>query len=208
MSVKKATKKDLKEACVKQAMRILDKQGLEKLSLREVARKLGVSHQAPYRHFPSREHLLAEMVRRAFEDFAQFLDKRENGSDAEEDLRNMGMAYVAYSMKHPLYYRLMFNTALPDAKDHPEMMQKAQFAFNMLINGIRAVHETRFPEQVDERSEKDAFFIWSALHGLCSIMESDAIDNLRDDPGGQAEIVEAIFERLGWAMNHDANAVN
>ena len=206
MSLKKAGKKDLKEACVKQAMRIVDKKGLEHLSLREVARKLGVSHQAPYRHFPSREHLLAEMVRRAFEDFAQFLDKRDHGSNAEEDLHSMGQAYVAYSMKHPLYYRLMFNTALPNSQDHPEMMEKAQFAFNMLIDGIRAVHATRFPDQVEQRSEKDAFFIWSALHGLCSIMESDAIENLGGDPNGRAEIVEAIFERLGWAMNHDANA--
>ena len=145
------------------------------------------------------------MVRRAFEDFAQFLDNRDHGDDAEADLRSMGMAYVAYSMKHPLYYRLMFNTALPNPQDHPEMMEKAQFAFDMLINGIRAVHATRFPEQVDARSEKDAFFIWSSLHGLCSIMESDAIENLRADPGGRAEIVEAIFERLGWAMNHDAS---
>ncbi len=189
-------------------MKIVDKQGLEKLSLREVARKLGVSHQAPYRHFPSRDHLLAEMVRRAFEDFAKFLENREQGADAEEDLRSMGLAYVAYSMKHPLYYRLMFNTSLPNAQDHPEMMQKAQFAFDMLINGIRAVHTVRFPDQVEERSEKDAFFIWSTLHGLCSIMESDAIDNLREDPGGQAEIVEAIFERLGWAMGHDSKLIS
>ena len=69
----------------------------------------------------------------------------------------MGQAYVAYSMKHPLYYRPMFNTALPNPKDHPEMMEKAQFAFNMLINGIRAVHSTQFPDQVEARRKRMLF---------------------------------------------------
>ena len=189
-------------------MKIVDKQGLEKLSLREVARKLGVSHQAPYRHFPSREHLHAEMVRRAFDDFARYLDRRDPGETPEEDLRNMGIAYLNYSMKHPLYYRLMFNSAVPDKQCHPEMMKSSEFAFNMLVEGIRRVHEVHFPDQVDERSEKDAFFIWFSLHGLCSILESQVLQAMRSDPARQAEVIDSIFERLGWVMNHDARQIH
>ncbi|MDJ0833646.1 MAG: TetR/AcrR family transcriptional regulator [Gammaproteobacteria bacterium] len=205
MSLQRKNKKDLKEACVKQAMSIVDKKGLEHLSLREVARKLGVSHQAPYRHFPSREHLLAEMVRRAYEDFASFLRNREPGENEEDDLRNMGIAYVTYSMKHPLYYRLMFNTSLPNPEAHPEMMKSSQFAFNLLVQGIRQVHAIRFPDQVEERSVKDALFIWFSLHGLCSILESEVIGAISLDKATQASMVDAIFERLSWVMNHDAN---
>jgi AcrR family transcriptional regulator len=50
---------DLREACVKQALEIIAKGGIDSLSLRDVARRLGVSHQAPYKHFPSRDHILA-----------------------------------------------------------------------------------------------------------------------------------------------------
>ena len=56
----------MREACVEEALAIVGEAGLEALSLREVARRLHVSHQAPYKHFPSRDHILAEVVGRAF----------------------------------------------------------------------------------------------------------------------------------------------
>ncbi len=56
------SKIDLKEACVVAAQEVIAERGVENLSLREVSRKLGVSHQAPYKHYPSRDHLLAEPV--------------------------------------------------------------------------------------------------------------------------------------------------
>ena len=66
----------LKEACVQAAREVIAEHGVESLSMRDVARKLNISHQAPYRHFESRDHLLAEIMRRCFADFAQHLDKR------------------------------------------------------------------------------------------------------------------------------------
>ena len=77
---------DLREACLVEAMAIIEQEGLEKLSLREVARRLGVSHQAPYRHYPSRDHLLVEVMRRCFRDFATFLDDRAKEDDPRKDL--------------------------------------------------------------------------------------------------------------------------
>ena len=53
---------NLREACIAEAFRIIEDAGLEALSLREVARRLGVSHQAPYKHFPSRDHIVAEIL--------------------------------------------------------------------------------------------------------------------------------------------------
>ena len=72
---------ELKEACVRAAREVIAEHGVEQLSLREVARKLGVSHQAPYRHYPSRDHLLAEVMRRCFESFARSLDERQRSGD-------------------------------------------------------------------------------------------------------------------------------
>ena len=71
--ISKASDPGLKAACLKAAREAIAEHGLEQLSLREVARRLGVSHQAPYKHFPSRDHLLAEVIRQCFEDFAASL---------------------------------------------------------------------------------------------------------------------------------------
>lgn len=62
-------------------------QGTEGLSMRDVARKLNISHQAPYKHFPSRTHLLAEIMRRCFEDFARFIDA-ESKAHVTDELRS------------------------------------------------------------------------------------------------------------------------
>ncbi len=68
---------ELKEACVLAAHEVIAEHGIEALSLREVARKLGVSHQAPYRHYPTRDHLLAEVMRRCFQQFALEIDQSD-----------------------------------------------------------------------------------------------------------------------------------
>jgi len=63
--------------------------GWEALSLRDVAQRLGVSHQAPYKHFPSRDHILAGIVGRAYEEFAGELDRRARSEDHFEDLGDL-----------------------------------------------------------------------------------------------------------------------
>gem|GEM_PF-1537080 len=123
---------DLREACIREALAIIEVGGVESLSLREVARRLGVSHQAPYKHFPDRDHILAEIVRRAFESFATYLDSRPLTGDPINDMHEMGMAYLRYARTHPLQYRLMFSTPLPDPAQHPQMMQSARHAFDLL----------------------------------------------------------------------------
>ena len=136
MAGKNNKTRDLREACVKEALAIVAKGGLDALSLRDVARRLGVSHQAPYKHFPSREHILAEVVSRAYSSFAGHLAKRTRSDDPYRDLGHLGQSYLDYARKHPLHYQLMFGTPLPDPAEHPEMMSQARQAFAMLREAI------------------------------------------------------------------------
>ncbi len=163
----------MREDCVREAISIIEEQGLEELSLREVARRLGVSHQAPYRHYPSRDALLAEVVSRAFRAFAQYLDARPKTGDPVADLRTMGEAYLRYAVAHPLRYRLMFATPLPDPKAHPNMMRDAQHAFLMLSEGIAAMRGA-----VEDAPLLDAMFVWSTLHGYASVLQTQIMEHL------------------------------
>jgi len=174
-SIKKKPR-DLREACVQEALEIIGKSGVEGLSLRAVSRRLGVSHQAPYKHYPTRDHLLAEIVARAYTSFAQHLDSRPRRKNPFDDLQEIGRAYMNYALANPLHYRLMFNTALPDAELHPEMMERARHAFSILRDAISRLDmaDPDTPRPVD----LDALYVWATVHGLASIMPSSAMKSL------------------------------
>ena len=190
MATMSSKNEDLREACVKEALAIIAKGGIDALSLRDVARRLGVSHQAPYKHFPSREHILAEVVGRAYAGFAAYLEKRPRDDDPYIDLGNLGRCYLDYARKHPLHYQLMFGTPLPDPAEHPEMMAKAEHAFATLRETI-----SRLPGRgPDADVDLDALFAWSVVHGLASILQTPATEKvgLR-----KAAIAEATAHTLG-----------
>jgi AcrR family transcriptional regulator len=167
---------ELRDACIVAAQEVIAERGIENLSLREVSRKLGVSHQAPYKHYPSRDHLLAEVMRRCFHRFAAHLDARRRFDDPEQDLESLGQQYLAYARQHPLEYRLMFSTTWPESAEQAELVGDATHAFDILRGVLRRMHG----ESADKRDlvELDALYIWSTMHGLAGVMNGQCIDKL------------------------------
>src|SRR5689334_5464324 len=102
---------DLYETLVKSGTELLIEQGIDKFTLRECARRAGVSHAAPKNHFDSVEDLLCEIAARGFEQFFQALDAAANSEPVptpENRLAAMGRAYVAFARRNPAIYLLMF----------------------------------------------------------------------------------------------------
>jgi AcrR family transcriptional regulator len=190
---------ELKEACVRAAHEVIAEHGIEALSLREVARKLGVSHQAPYRHYPTRDHLLAEVMRRCFEQFAVALDQREQSEDPSSDLRALGQAYLRFAATHPLEYRLMFNAPWPEKADHPTLVRDATHAFDILREVLSRVHGGKKAKKA--AVDLDAMFIWSTMHGLASIMQSNAMSHLDLPKSTSAKAQPHVMEMIGFAMH-------
>lgn len=203
MTESKRPPRDLREACLAEALAVIASDGVEKLSLREVARRLGVSHQAPYKHFPSRDHILAGVVARAFADFAAFLDTHVPGGDPEAELEAMGQAYLDYAKAHPLEYRLMFGTPLPDAEAHPEMMGQARHAFALLSAGLKRKATARGLTLTDEQAMMDAMFIWSGLHGFAAISTSAILGPLGFEPRHMEAARAHLFSAIGKALVPD-----
>ena len=194
---------DLREACIEEALKIIEASGVENLSMREVSRRLGVSHQAPYKHFPSRDHILAEVVRQAFEDFASHLHENALTGNTHVDLAAMGRAYLSFALEHPLQYRLMFGTPLPNPADHPEMMESAKQAFSLLRDCLAALAGDD-PHQ----AELDALFVWSTLHGFASIMQTDAVAKLQLPEDVLHRAAEHSMYRIGVALGADTELLN
>lgn len=169
------------------------------MSLREVARRLGVSHQAPYKHFASRDHILAEVVARCFDDFARVLEAAHAAAPPgpEAEMRALGEAYFAHAAARPLEYRLMFGTPLPDPHAHPRMMASARHAFDLLRRAMTAMPVTPAgPPSVN----LDALFVWAAIHGLATILHSQTLDTIGLTHNEQAAAATRLLDRIGLAL--------
>lgn len=189
---------ELRDACIVAAQEVIAERGIENLSLREVSRKLGVSHQAPYKHYPSRDHLLAEVMRRCFLRFAAHLDARPRFDDPERDLESLGQQYLAYAREHPLEYRLMFSTTWPESADRAELARDAAHAFDVLRGVLQRMHGDA--AQTRELVELDALYIWSTMHGLAGVMNGPCIDSLGLKTRLLKQTVRHAMDRMGQGL--------
>ena len=155
---------DLEIALVQAAGKILEKEGVEALRLREVARRAGVSHNAPYRHFPDREALLAAL---AVEGFARLGAAQRKAAEAG-GLRAMGEAYVQFALQNPQRFRLMFGGQLSIAR-HERLREVATRTFA----GLSSALSTRVPEAQGARDASIA--AWALVHGLAQLLLGDRI---------------------------------
>ena len=189
---------DLKEACVRAAHEFIAEQGVERLSLRDVARRLGVSHQAPYKHYASRDHLLAEVIRRCYRDFARYLDARAKQDEPWADLEALGQRYQAFAASHPVEYRLMFGTPWPQAGEESGLAAEATHAFDVLRSVLRRIHGADKSQRA--QVDLDALFIWSNMHGMASISQSSVMSHLGLAPGVTRRAQEHLRTMIGHAM--------
>lgn len=190
----------LKEALIDEAFAVIEESGVEGLSLREVARRLGVSHQAPYKHFPSRDHILAAVVARCFQEFAAHLEARPRRQDPFADLGEMGLAYLAYARENPLKYRLMFNSPLPEGAEHVEMLAEARYGFALLHERLKTMALRDPGDGIAEPAKHDALFILSTLHGFASLMQSDVLDTIGLEDAERQVARDRMMRRLGLAL--------
>lgn len=203
-STRAAAAPDLREACVAAAHAVIAEEGIEQLSLRDVARRLGVSHQAPYKHYPSRDHLLAEVVRRCFVRFAEHLDRRKRFDAPEKDLESLGLEYLRFALSNPLEYRLMFGTPWPQGAAHDALERDARYAFDILRAAIGRLHG---PKAVRSGlADRDAMFVWAAMHGLAGVLQSNIMPNLALKPGVLESAVEHVMCRVSDAIGQPAKS--
>jgi AcrR family transcriptional regulator len=143
---------NLRMALLRAAGKRLEKQGVAALSLREAARRSGVSHNAPYRHFADREALLAALAAQGFERLSQAMRGQAG--------RSMGEAYVRFALQHPQRFRLMFGAQIGLEK-YPQLRAAAARAFDQLQAAFSGYGG-------DARSAAAA--AWSLVHGLSHLI--------------------------------------
>jgi AcrR family transcriptional regulator len=155
---------DLEGALIRAAGKILEKEGLEALSLREAARRAGVSHSAPYRHFAEREALLAALAADGF----AMLGEAQGAAAEAGGLRAMGEAYVLFALARPQRFRLMFGGQVPIAR-HARLREVARKTFERLSGALSA----KLPEA--QGAADASIAAWALVHGLAQLLLEDRI---------------------------------
>jgi AcrR family transcriptional regulator len=159
---------DLRRALLEASQALLDESGLGALSLREVARKAGVSHNAPYHHFPDRGSLLAALAEEGFADLArQMAAARAAAPDARARLEACGLAYVRFALRSPARFKLMFRPELaaPDAEG--AVARSSSAALETLAGAILEAQQAGLAPAGDPMPL--VLTCWSAVHGLASL---------------------------------------
>ena len=154
---------DLKNALLDAARAILEEESLAELSLRAVARRAGVSHAAPYRHFPSHEALLAELAIEGFAELRAEIVAAAARPSAESDrVADLGAAYMRFVARRPALTRLMFGPQLPNRDAFPALGKAADAVGEEIGN---ALHDSAL-----------GLAVWASVHGLAMLILENVID--------------------------------
>jgi AcrR family transcriptional regulator len=152
---------NLPAALLAAARQILDENGLQAVGLRETARRVGVSATAAYRHFTSKEDLLASVAAEGFHELAAAMQSASRGANP---LSRAGLAYIEFADQNRGLFRLMFGPVLAERTKYPTLQAATAGVEALLLRGVA---------DLDQRPLNDnlaAMAAWGLVHGLSHLI--------------------------------------
>lgn len=147
---------DLRTTLLQVGSELLEREGLDALTMRGVARAAGVSHAAPYHHFADKTALLGAIAVQGFEALDREITERGGGTAAADRLQGAAGTYVGFAVDHPELFRLMFSSVTSSPDGDPELRSAAQQAYKHITGTL--------PD------ESAAVAAWSIVHGLAMLL--------------------------------------
>jgi AcrR family transcriptional regulator len=174
---------DLRAACLRAAMELLEESGATSLSLRAVARQAGVSPAAPYRHYANREALISAVAAVGYRDLAEHLAAVHPEPATTDDLAAVAVAYVQFALRRPALFRVMFGEPCDPDSDERVAAVSAISAY------VEAIVKRCFPVAEPEAL---ATAIWALVHGLAFLHLDGKLD---------AATPEIVADRVSAAVH-------
>ncbi|MBW2453521.1 MAG: WHG domain-containing protein [Deltaproteobacteria bacterium] len=157
---------DLPRALVEAALALVEDQGVSALTLREVARRVGVTHAAPYRHFKDKSALLAAVAEEGFKRLTHALVAARGAAPAAEGRAAMGIAYLRFAIEHPAHYRVMFGVEAETARTDGLRAAAAEL-FTEVQQSSPAPSPAASPDGAGQNLA--ATSAWAEWHGLAAL---------------------------------------
>jgi AcrR family transcriptional regulator len=184
---------DLRDALVQAALRAAERGGPEAISIKALARDLGVSQPAPYRHFADREALLLAVTAEAFRQFSAALRAEIAKPSKRSKLSRFAQATLAFGLRRNGIYRLMFASRLMAcAPKNSELHDAGRETLALLLEALEA-------PAVGLLRERTALKIWASLHGVVMLAEQGLLTGEVADITRE-ELVEDIVAQTKLAL--------
>jgi len=181
----------LRETLIQAAMAMIAERGLAGFALSELARAVGVSSAAPYRHFRDRTTVIAEVARRGFEQLAADLEaaRQAAGMGPIGALERCAQAHLAFAAREPAVYAAMFEARFP-VGEHQDLVRAREAAFAVIRKAAQnAVSRGTAPSRPP--AQMVALHVWSLTHGIATLFVRHGDDSHRLLPMAPEELLEA-----------------
>jgi AcrR family transcriptional regulator len=187
---------DLRRDLLDTALELIGREGPSAVSLRSLARRLGVSHAAPANHFPDKAALFTAIAVEGFELLAAAIEDagRRAGAGAGQRLRATGRAYTSFALAHPAHFAVMWQRDLLH-RDDPALAAAGDATFSLLLAGVRDVQAEGWAAGTDQQTV--AYLAWSVVHGLAALWLGGS---LQRDQRPFDEIAGEVGALLGRAL--------
>jgi AcrR family transcriptional regulator len=183
---------NLREALVLQGLSSLEASDKADVSLRELARQVGVSANAVYRHFANKEALLAALAAEGFRRlYAAQVQAAMAGPDMKKGMHQAGRAYVQFAQDNPALFRLMFSR-LTSSHATDELKEAANASFETLQTAAAQLEGLPL---TDPQVTVSAMAAWSLVHGLSHLALDDQLAPYTE---GRSTFIDEVIGRFGW----------
>lgn len=195
----------LRTALIDAASEVLRDTGPRGMTIREVAKRAGVSHAAPYRHFRDKDELAVAVVERGFSLLNDAMRKArdEAGDDVLQQFSASGEAYINFARSYPAYYRAMFSGELLSREDIAGMEHTSEEALADIEGYVRACQDMGVLRKDDVKLQ--AIAIVSTIHGFLSLLNDGRIGHLLNGrttvDQAQEFVIGAIINGVGEPQN-------
>lgn len=186
---------DLRRALLDAALAVLTEADARALTLREVARRAGVTHAAPYRHFTDKEALLSAVAEEGFRTLTEEMQTalRDAGEDPVERLESLGVGYVRFALGHPAHFQVMFGPDLTWDEQMHALEEAADCSFQLLLGSVQAGQAAGKLRAGDPLPL--GLLCWSMVHGLATLLVNGNLKHVHDQLPPTAEALARQMTR-------------
>ena len=158
---------NLHEVLLEAAIALIGEVGPMAFTLREVARRAGVSHNAPYRHFRDKEDLMTAVATEGYRELTEAMQEAARKQPRALDrLKSAGLAYIAFALRRPEHFAVMFDAPLSGGAHH-KSNQAAKRAFSALVGYVKDAQDAG--ELTSGDALEYAYLAWTMVHGVAKL---------------------------------------